>query len=317
VIPAAGLLVRVLLLQGVAPGDAEPTRAANPHWNPQGCTLCHANAAADLQPIPRTEIDGLCLRCHDGRQATREMHPIGRPFPEAGMVKPEGWPAPGGRLSCATCPDILSGCHRDRKRPAVNSVFVRGFDEANPLAFCARCHLENESAARYNPHRLDRGQDLQGQTACGFCHQSGIADLIGAIRTGRPKLKTSEPALCLSCHERHLDYFEPGHTGARVSSAMKSAMLAAERPHAGGIDPTLPRVAEDGGAAPSRLPLGPADTVVCSTCHNPHPQGLFPPHSVLADGAFSPDAFRDTIPLRVPAKEFCHACHNRYPLKAF
>lgn len=284
---------------------AEPNGTANPHWKPEGCGQCHVTTGEVVRPIAPAEIDAICLKCHDGRIAKREMHPIGRAFGAAGIVKPERWPAPDGQLSCATCHDIRRACDHDRSRPARNSEFLRDYDADNPSAFCARCHVETEAHARFNPHRmLNRSGERVAQT-CQFCHAIGIESRGLSARTGDPLLMTPEPALCLSCHDRHLDYFEPGHVGARISSASKAAMLAVERMR------TIRPVMGEGDGALFRLPLGPADTVICSTCHNPHQEGLFPPHTVLSAGAFQPDASRDTIPLRVPAKDLCHACHSQ------
>ena len=50
------------------------------------------------QPVVHAAIDAVCLACHGGRPAGRELHLIGRSFAGENVVLPKGWPAPGGKL---------------------------------------------------------------------------------------------------------------------------------------------------------------------------------------------------------------------------
>jgi cytochrome c peroxidase len=60
---------------------------------------------------------------------------------------------------------------------------------------------------------------------------------------------------------------------------------------------------------PTRLPLGRDSTIVCSTCHNPHQQGLFHSESVLSLGAI-PAGGGDPVALR-GGKQICGECHDK------
>lgn len=290
------VLLRALALAapaGVA--MAQPPRALNPHWSPDGCTHCHAGTNQSPLPIAQQEIDAICLRCHDGRLASREPHPTGRPFPESGITRPAGWPARGGRVSCVTCHQIDREVDHNRPRPGVNPAFVREYDTADPAAFCARCHVPAPAQQVHNPHLMLTPSGQIEPQACAFCHVSGIERAILSQRTGDPRLKSPEPVLCMGCHVRHVDYFEPGHTGAPVDASMKAYMA---------------RSGKAGGDASTHWPLAPGDVVTCSTCHNPHAEGVFSPGSILAEGALGPRDEPGPAGLRGSVEGFCRACHQ-------
>ncbi|MBI4580749.1 MAG: hypothetical protein HY718_13665 [Planctomycetes bacterium] len=305
---------------------------ANPHWSAGGCRYCHQFAGDKPLPIKRDQVDGVCLGCHDGKQASREFHPVGRLFAGKQIVQPEGWPAPHGRLGCVTCHDILHGCEHHQLRPRQNPGFLRGYEGGNLLVFCARCHASTAEQKRFNPHvMLDKNNASIPQT-CWFCHRwhehsqedevanaaasegcvfcHGPDELDFAVRSGRPKLRVDEPALCLNCHTHHVDYFEPGHIGRTVPAHIKTQMVKAERlPPGQAVDAAGSPRASAAKPRPSRLPLAGEDKVVCSTCHNPHQEGLFSPASPLSYGAMQHGT--QTNRLRGLGKAVCLGCHDK------
>jgi hypothetical protein len=232
------------------------------------------------------KTDEVCLKCHDGRQAKAELHPIGQTFENEQVEAPEGWPLLDGRLACVTCHNVRRACDHVGRRPDGNTSFVRGWQSNNILAFCARCHVRSESHTRHNPHRMLTPTGEVEERACLLCHRS-LPDSAGKMnRTGRPDLRTHEFSLCLNCHSRHVDYFEPGHIGASVSSEMQATLKG-------------------------RLHLSEYGSILCSTCHNPHQAGLFSEHSELARGAMIHDGKVRPLRFRGLDKELCLACHAK------
>lgn len=257
-----------------------------PHWSQTGCTTCHPDAQQNrVAPVDRSEVTASCMRCHDGHKASAESHPVGRLI-ESPRVQPPpaDWPTPNGLLSCLTCHYVRFACDRPMDRPK-NPGFLRG--EARGAEFCGKCHIPDTSHDRYNPHDMRTVDGRVDENACTHCHESGILSADRTRRSGDPMLHAEESRLCLGCHGRHVDYFDPGHMGAAVPAAMLSRIK--QQPH--------------------RLPLAEGDTVTCSTCHNPHAAGIFPPQSELAAGAMQANAPADEHPLRGYSANLCGACH--------
>jgi predicted CXXCH cytochrome family protein len=281
-----------------APATTQPARQesatrpsiASPHWSEAGCVACHRFTGDRPNSIPRERIDALCLRCHNGRLARAERHPIGRTFDVPNLSKPPDWPTVDGRLGCVTCHEIITAC-RHPARPVRNAAFVRGFNPDAPLRFCAHCH-EARAYHRYDPHRMldDDGKTIEG--ACLTCHTRAMARDV-KTRTGHAALRSDGITLCVGCHNRHVDWFEPGHIGAMLNEKVKA------------------QLARRATAIGDRLPTEAPGRVVCATCHNPHQAGVFPPDSVLAHGGQRVDVAHRAPALRGLGKELCLACHNQ------
>lgn len=286
-------------------------RGVNPHWRRDGCQYCHLVEGDLVRPVAPHEVDGVCLRCHDGVRAKGESHPIGRRFEAPDVVLPAGWPAAGGRLGCATCHDTQSGMHRPH-RPEKNAFFLRDCENGSLLKFCAKCHVP-QMHRRFNPHVMLREDGEALPQVCGFCHRGPADQRNRTARLGEAELRGDEVGLCGGCHTRHLEWFEPGHVGVKVRPEMKAYMIAREAvAETGGALPASQAVrSATDGREPTRLPLGPGDRIVCSTCHNPHQEGVFPKGSVLSCGALPGTRRAAPAPLRGLGKDICIGCHNK------
>ncbi len=297
-------------------------RAANPHWSQDGCPLCHQFSGGRAMPIKRENIDALCWQCHDGGRAASEVHPVGRLFVGNQVIRPETWPAPGGKLGCVTCHDILLACRHPVPRPARNSSFLRAAPGEDPMAFCAACHVGvfAPGGGKLDVHLMvdDRNKPIAGK--CRYCHQDSFDPGRPPIRTGNAQLRSDGVSLCIACHSYHVDYFEPGHIGHEVSEPMIARMLALDRPPQVGqgliAEPFLwpsgeviPSTSPDGPFL-TRLPLEGGKRIVCATCHNPHQQGTFPFWSTLEDGAMPRESENRRPQFRGLNKELCYACHD-------
>ena len=283
------------------PAATQPARvspAINPHWSPDGCASCHEMSGTHARPIPVAAVESICLRCHDGRQARSEPHPVGRQFGK--MARPADWPAPDDKVTCITCHQVHPGGHPRAPRPADNPSFLRS-GGGDVLTFCARCHAgAGEPQRRYNPHAAQIENGHVAQQSCAFCHTKTMPAGEKAVRTGEPALRADAISLCIGCHPTHLEWSPRSHIGAqatpRVLASLKSFTAAYQPPVT-----TQP--------ATTFLPLAAGDTIVCSTCHNPHYQGVFPPGSVLAAGAGQPKPAAEQ--LRGLRSNLCGACHGK------
>ena len=280
-----------------ATAPARVERARNPHWRADGCRACHASERGEA--IHPDDVNRICWECHDGRRAHQEVHPVGRRFTED-TAQPAGWPAPNNELSCITCHEFTPVHRTAERRPQANPEFLREYRGASLTAWCAKCHATNEAHQRFNPHQMIAADGQPDRRACLFCHHTipGLGNVVE--RRGRPALQADVIALCSRCHTRHLDYFEPGHIGMTVTPQVKQQMLAQDAAALG-----------TPAAETRRLPLDGGQRVVCSTCHNPHQNGLFPEGSVLEFGGIEPGRPGRRLELRGLGKEICSGCHNK------
>ncbi len=279
-------------------GSGPHQPAVSPHGTAEGCAVCHDQRDGRWVVPASGEVDALCLTCHDGSSAPREAHPIGRRFAGAHVVQPPDWPAPQGMLGCLTCHDMVRGCEVGGSGPPPDRLHLRGTAPSQSSAYCAQCHVAAPHE-RFNPHLIVAQGTPAADVSCRFCHDPP-PDIPGdGRRRGAANLIAAEPALCLRCHDYHVDYFEPGHTGALVSDKIL-AQLGSLRPgdETGGTDHT--RLA---------LPLSSEGRVTCSTCHNPHGTELFAEGTELSAGAMGPPQDRGYA-LRVSGLQLCQACHG-------
>ncbi|MBI4718291.1 MAG: hypothetical protein HY763_10835 [Planctomycetes bacterium] len=293
---AAGLLSLAATGANFKAPEGNADVPAGPHWSSTGCGACHVRQGGSWLRPKQEEIDLLCLRCHDGRTAAAEPHPVGRRFAGPQVRRPVDWPAPDDRLSCITCHDVLPGCRPGAAPPSRPAAFLRGPEAAGTIAWCATCHVA-ELHAPLNPHRMLDGSGRPRAGACAVCHESSVTTAGSGVRRQSPSLRCEEVTLCGGCHRAHEDFFTPGHIGATASDSILARLTGKQ---VEGAPPSAPL-----------LPLAGGTIVTCSTCHNPHSSGLFPPDSSLAMGAMTEATWNDTsVALRIPGGGLCQACHG-------
>lgn len=257
------------------------------------------------QTIDFAQAERQCLACHDGVRANAEAHPVDRLLQGDRFVNP-GWPLLDGKLACQTCHDIGVTAGHKNAQPA-RSDFLRPGLGQGPDAFCASCHKPVQFR-RVNPHRMMTPEGQVVPADCLLCHKS-MPDARAMTRSGRPDLRADTMTLCRSCHFFHVDWFEPGHMGVKVPPKILAYMRAREV--AGpATRPSRRMIAglQAEGARPQDWPLGPDDTLLCTTCHNPHQKGVFPPGSVLARDAMEIQG--DRVISKIPVPRMCLRCHN-------
>ncbi len=282
--------------------------AVNPHWQPDRCNMCHAGGANHWQPIPTTDVDALCLDCHDGVQASRDPHPIGRPAHTEVISTPTEWPTPGDTLGCLTCHDIKQHCEPNAQPPANNRMLLRGFDPRRPLDYCANCH-QPDGGQRFSPHQQRDSTGKVRADTCLFCHTERPDVPPDGRRQFQPMLRTDNSRLCLNCHREHWDLSPRGHVGRPVPDNIRKWMLMRELSRSRSADAAeLGRLADEHNRPPALLPLG-EGRVTCFTCHNPHYAGLFAPDSEL--GALATNPRDRQAALRTDWIDLCSECHRR------
>jgi predicted CXXCH cytochrome family protein len=277
--------------------------APNPHWQSDGCEQCHTIADGQALPIPRQQIDALCLNCHDGERAPADPHPIGRPALTAAAQTPANWPTIDGEISCITCHAIREHCDRTLTRPDENPLLLRGFTPQDRRDWCTTCHTAGSGG--FNPHERLVSDGVESGDPCLFCHTEVLDIPPDGQRTFDAALRAESSALCMNCHAPHWDFSPRGHLQREVPAPMHEWMVTQEVQLHGSLHLTG-RVGEE--RHPALLPLGDGE-VTCYSCHNPHPPDLFSKGSVL--GARAEPGHGYDAALRLNWMELCIGCHRQ------
>lgn len=286
-------------------------KAVNPHWKREACDQCHAMQAGKAQPIAPEKVDEVCVKCHDGRQAAVEFHPVGGALDPARFTHPKDWPVVDNRLICTTCHDVKMTCGETVVRVAANRMFLREYQSGRSQSkpFCQNCHQE-AAYKKLNPHVMVLGEkDEIIEDKCLFCHNRPL-DRKAMTRTGDSALKAEQAKLCRDCHTQHKDPMQQEHVGIKVSPTTEARIFARETMGFNGrlSDASLEKIVK-AGQKPTRMVPGKDGTILCSTCHNPHEKGVFPPGSVLSYRAMWIKGDGQTIsPVRGQA--WCRHCHE-------
>ena len=306
----AGSVFVVAMLMGAAAAPTTRNSAHNPHWKETGCAACHVVSAGRAQPIDAAQIDKLCLTCHDGKRAVAEAHPVHRRFERSeALIRPANLPVIDDELGCITCHDSQLACDIPANARRGNRQFLRIQIDGNgaPVPFCQACHRE-QAYEKINPHlTLDSAGRIM-ESRCLFCH-TRTPDRKAAQRTYKPDLKAPEQLICRDCHPPHRDPITEKHIGLRPSAEQQAYTRAMETLGLSG-NPSRKLIHEiqAAGQMPRLFVTGPEGLMVCSTCHNPHQQGLFRAGGELDYGSMRFDARQKLVsPVRDPI--WCRNCH--------
>jgi hypothetical protein len=237
----------------------------NPHWKNVMCISCHFGDPVDGNPMLLTGSDrsAVCDRCHNGRFARRDIHPVGM-VPSSNVVIPLEMPLTEGKVTCVTCHDssLQEGGEGKFSVGKVNPDFLRGgYTVRNE--FCFRCH-KAEQFGKLNAHlQLDEWGIVRPQS-CLFCHTSLPNQQVLGIESAGFKDESIDE-YCTCCHEG----LEIGHpVGGDHLVEPSEEMLAV-------IEGAVEKIGV-------KLPLY-NNRVTCATCHNPHEAGVIE-HKTAAKG---------------------------------
>jgi hypothetical protein len=308
-------LVVVLLLGSISLGgesnlNKEET-AKNPHGDPALCSSCHTSAVGGRGALYFDgNVSQLCHSCHDGRLATDEVHPVDV-VPSAAIARkiPSDFPLEDGMLTCLSCHDVARDCKAGRIADMPGHILLRGAPVSYPLAFCFRCHAQ-ENYRPFNAHdQLEAGKAKTD--TCDWCHVK-VPDVNSRLEEGASyALRSKSFGVCSNCH-RVADDHPTGdsHMNAIPSENMMWYMSAYE------IEPQMhlpfDQLLEYVRAAkrsPRSIALDENGRITCYSCHNPHEKGLLPNWNLRSIGAEPKHAVNH----RLRAREgiACRACHQK------
>ena len=195
---------------------------------------------------PGFDISGSCLGCHDYKE---NHHPV-----DVVPVDPANYPFPlyEGKIRCLTCHEIHGGPGK-----AGTKKLLQGGPYQDRREICFRCH-SREAYASIDPHNMlddqNRVREVNGKPVCLMCH-SKIPD--PAIDfTEDVRFRADIGFLCWRCHPPMPGEFFDLHFLVTPSAKTLNKMTMAKE---------------------SRyviLPMVPRGRVTCSTCHNPHQEGV-------------------------------------------
>lgn len=281
----------------------------NPHWDKNACNQCHVVRDNKTLPIAPQKVDALCIRCHNGRAASAEAHPIGRPIGKDHPAPPPNFPLLDSKITCLTCHDIKQGCKADIERPTdFASTMLREVKVGEVTkSICQGCHTPQQFP-RNNPHLMLTADRKPIEERCLTCHTE-TPDASIKERTGDAKLRASQLLVCRSCHPHHKEPFNPGHVGQKIKPEVLALMRARELIGLAG-PPSTELVAQmtKENAQPTLMLPAPDGTIVCTTCHNPHQAGLFAAGTSLAYRGMRILDTKTVSPVR--GEQWCNHCHN-------
>jgi hypothetical protein len=250
------------------------------------CVFCHRSgdpsASGTMQPFADgVDPSSFCLDCH---HYETDHHPInivpGKEYAKSSM---QSFPLFDGQIRCLTCHQA----HADPGQKKLDAPFklLRGGPYADVREQCFKCHYQ-ERYAEIDPHVMltanNAVRNIKGQPVCLVCHE-GKPDPGGDPADVR--FRAGVAFLCWRCHASMMGTFMGKHFDVKPKQATMESLKRTE------VFQTI------------ELPLSRDNRLTCSTCHNPHQEGVIL-SSAAAAGA---DARRK---LRMPKSELCSACHK-------
>lgn len=259
----------------------------NPHWKEVLCIACHTEEPRSEEANLRFngDINKLCDRCHNGKFARRDVHPVGV-VPSEAVKIPPGMPLRDSKITCLTCHDssLQEGGEGIDSIGKSNPKFLRdGFSVRNE--FCFRCHLAEEYE-QMNAHlQLDEWGEIRAQS-CLFCHSSPPnLKVIGIEYVGFNTESLDD--YCTSCHGSD-SFFENHPRGPHLVEPSDLVLEA--------IETSVDRIGVE-------LPLY-EGMITCATCHNPHEEGVIRIEAA-AKGSSNPSRLRLGNSMML-----CTGCHT-------
>jgi hypothetical protein len=307
-VPVSAWIILSLLLMISDTQGGEPLQ--NPHGHPDLCNACHLSSTrgkGDLRG--EGHISTLCRSCHNGRSATRALHPSEiKPSAAISRKINSEFPLQDGLLTCLSCHDVASRCTPAASTRAPNPAFLRGGIEEITPGYCSRCHA-TDSYQPFNPHNQLDAEQVRDVT-CVWCHV-GVPDRNAALaKDGAIKLRDNPFGICGNCHSMGSQHPVKGnHLGVVPAAEMLSFMAAAElRDRMKMPFDALLKMVVASGRMPRQMPLDERNQIACYTCHNPHEKDLLPARNARSIGA-EPDK-SSKHRLRIRQGDICSMCHN-------
>jgi len=279
------IVVIVLLLQGLIPAcsmNRVIKRQASMSKKHAGCMTCHRTADPAASGDSSSFAGGIdpstaCLDCH---HYTVNHHPVDI---SPATASTGTLPLFNGQIRCLTCHQAHTDAAQNMLREPPN--LLRRGSNSDRKATCFLCHAK-EQYQKIDPHvmlALDGSiKQVNGQPVCLLCHTEK-PDTNGDPRD--VQFRADVAFLCWRCHSTMSGSFMEKHHHVKIKKATRERI--AETEEETGID----------------LPLARDGMITCSTCHNPHEQGVITRQAAAA-GSTSERR------LRLPKENICSACHD-------
>ncbi|MGC2062210.1 MAG: cytochrome c3 family protein [Thermodesulfovibrionales bacterium] len=257
-------------------GLERPEPAPNIYMNPhQVCSSCHEenDLKSGRTDFASVDFSSACPGCHDYKE---NHHPVDfRPADLSAFP----FPLRNGKVTCLTCHEIHGGESNEG-----TFRLLRGGPYSDRRTICFKCHSRDQYSA-VDPHKMldEQGKIrmINGSSVCLICHAREPNPAVDW--TSDVRFKADVGFLCWRCHPPMPGIFFTQHFLVKPTASTLQIMNEAEE--------RLLLV----------LPIVPRGRITCSTCHNPHQEGV-----ILHDGAAKgADA---TSKLRSPS--LCFACHR-------
>jgi len=251
------------------------------------CITCHRSpappASETMQPFAEgVDPSSFCLDCH---HYENDHHPVnivpGKEYSKSTM---QSFPFFDGQIRCITCHQAH---HTGSGEDCLSEPqkLLRGGPYSDLRDLCFKCHYQ-ETYAKINPHIMltqdNAIREIDGKPVCLVCHAEK-PDVTGD--PAKVRFRADVAFLCWRCHPSMTGTFMGQHfhvTPKRYTRAM------------------LKKTQDERSTL---LPLARDGMMTCSTCHNPHQQGVI--HRAAATtGADAPRR------LRMPKEAICSACHR-------
>ena len=261
------------ILQKPAVPEA-PSRAYQHFSKP--CKACHGTEKPPSGGVVFAagfDVTSSCLVCHDYKE---NHHPTD--FVPVNPVKSE-FPLSEGKITCLTCHVMHGGAGKEG-----TSKLLRNGPYRDRRDICFQCH-SREAYALIDPHKMLNEQnkviDVNGKPVCLICHTT-TPDSENDV-TATVKFRADVGFLCWRCHPPMQGDFFRQHFLAVPSAKVLNNMNRSQE--------SLYVI----------LPLVPRGRITCSTCHNPHQEGVIK-REPAAKGA-------DTR-AKLRLADSCFACHG-------
>ena len=256
-------------------GSQRPALYAYKHFD-QPCISCHGIQTPQLNGAvftPGFDRSGSCLGCHDYQE---NHHPI-----DVVPVDPAGYSLPldEGKIRCLTCHEIHGGPQKTGTKK-----LLQGGPYQDRREICFRCH-SREAYSLIDPHKMldkqNRVREVNGKPVCLICHAKTPDPAVDFTESVR--FRADVGFLCWRCHPPMPgEFFDLHFLVTPSAKTMNKITTATERRYV-------------------ILPMVPRGRITCSTCHNPHQEGVIQ-RPAAAKGAGSKSK------LRLP--DICAACHD-------
>lgn len=247
------------------------------------CTACHNPHQSPFQFQLRTDVNSLCVTCHDKKYIQAKF--LHGPVPVSGCTichNPHEGDHP--RMLMATGNGVCFTCHTDKAEKFKKSAFIH----KPVLDLCTGCHNPHGGAYRFN-FDLD-----SSETLCFKCHKDK-QESIAKVKVKHGGLATEKK--CVACHVPHTaDYAKQ-----LMKDPMNTCLMCHDRP-LGKPGSQITNMKEH--LEKNKEHHGPILENDCAGCHNTHGSDNYK----ILKKYYLPTFY---APFKQKNFELCFSCHEK------